>query len=514
MHTSNTTATTPVLRRPQILIALFSAILYALWPTKNYYWDGISFAQHIEDAAGIWTLFHPNHLIYNLFGWIVYHIAQEKVRALYLLQALNIVFGSVSVYLFYGLLARLVSTRGVILVFTGIFAFSGTWWRFVSDADAYILSTLLLIALARELFSSAQPPRPLRIALLHSGAILVHQLAVLVLPAVLLGLHIRRDEDKRHRFIREELTYILATAAMTIAAYGGAYTLSSPSPSFSKFISWSLSHSADSSFSFDVIRNLLISCRSWFQLFWIGRPSLVHYNEPSTIALLVLLGIALLLLIWSVKNSSFHLQREAYSRVDLVLLLWIGAYVLFLFVWLPHNTFYKIFPLPAVLAFAARRVNDIRVTPRLSNPPPAVRPRPGFALLAVLALWNLTFGIIPYSRLDANQAIEFAWSLRPHMSPGDRVYYRSFNTDNWAVRYFNPGTEWKALDDGAVPTPNPGRPIWLDTTALDFMSTANPSELQTLQRNGALFQLVNPKHRIRFLHSHAARAEGDASRRE
>ena len=47
--------------------------LYLLLPTKNYFWDGVDFAQHIEDATKLdASLIHPNHLFYNAFGYLVY----------------------------------------------------------------------------------------------------------------------------------------------------------------------------------------------------------------------------------------------------------------------------------------------------------------------------------------------------------------------------------------------------------------------------------------------------------
>jgi hypothetical protein len=53
--------------RPHIApLILFSvtAVIYLLFPTRVYYWDGIVFAQAIEDASRLNpSLVHPNHLI-------------------------------------------------------------------------------------------------------------------------------------------------------------------------------------------------------------------------------------------------------------------------------------------------------------------------------------------------------------------------------------------------------------------------------------------------------------------
>ena len=51
--------------------------LYAGFPTRNYYWDGVSFALDIESAEKLpLSLLHPNHLVYNGIGCIVWSAAR------------------------------------------------------------------------------------------------------------------------------------------------------------------------------------------------------------------------------------------------------------------------------------------------------------------------------------------------------------------------------------------------------------------------------------------------------
>ena len=74
------------------------AAIYLAFLTKNYYWDGIAFAQAIEGAPKLnASLVHPNHLIYNLVGYIFYRAAQAlgfNPRAVTVLQILNAVLGA------------------------------------------------------------------------------------------------------------------------------------------------------------------------------------------------------------------------------------------------------------------------------------------------------------------------------------------------------------------------------------------------------------------------------------
>jgi len=64
--------------------------LYLLVATREFYWDGVSFALDIERADGnLGSLLRPNHLINNLTGYFFYQAFGEKIRALYVMQALN-----------------------------------------------------------------------------------------------------------------------------------------------------------------------------------------------------------------------------------------------------------------------------------------------------------------------------------------------------------------------------------------------------------------------------------------
>src|SRR6266436_7780774 len=83
-------------------------ILYLLFPTRKYYWDGISFAQIIEDSPGLHPhLIHPNHLLYDVFGYFMYKLAGlsgTPVRALYVLQVTNCVLSVLCAYVLFRIL--------------------------------------------------------------------------------------------------------------------------------------------------------------------------------------------------------------------------------------------------------------------------------------------------------------------------------------------------------------------------------------------------------------------------
>src|SRR4026209_710560 len=75
------------------LLMVAIALVYLTFPTRVYYWDGIVFAQAIEDAARLSpSLVHPHHLIYTFGGYIFYKLLLAlgfNLRAVTALQILN-----------------------------------------------------------------------------------------------------------------------------------------------------------------------------------------------------------------------------------------------------------------------------------------------------------------------------------------------------------------------------------------------------------------------------------------
>jgi hypothetical protein len=176
-----------------------------------------------------------------------------------------------------------------------------------------------------------------------------------------------------------------------------------------------------------------------------------------------------------------------------IAVVWLAAYVFFLFFWLPENTFYKLFCVPAILFIAAHWLAQYR-GPRRNR----------LALFAAtVALANLALYIFPYSRPDYNQALKFATRMRPLWSDRTVVYYSNFTVDDWFIRYFNPQTTWKAIDppnsvaafvDSAGRDVENGREVWIDTTAAEALAGSGPS----VAHFDATQQDNYPKHPIRF----------------
>ena len=480
--------------------ALAGAILvvYAILPTKNYYWDGISFAQNIEQAGGLknpgfWpNLIHPNHLVYNVIGYLGWNAARGlglQVRALAVLQAINMVAGAASAWLVQRTLLRTTRSAYLSTSLTVLFAFSAIFWRYSTDADAYIPSVLCLVAAFYVLSTSARP-RPMLVGVLHAGAMLVHQLAVLFFPAAALGIFLKGGWRDLRR-------YCVVAAGITLPAYYVGFWLQSGETSAAAFLRWLTNHSPDVSFSFNVPRNFAITAVSYTRVFFGGTGRVLQFFGPFMLVTLVLLAVVLAALIVIVVRYRADLRLLHWplwaSDSFRVAVVWLAAYVVFLFFWLPENTFYKLFCLPAMVFIAAQGLAQYR-GPRRNR----------LALLAAtVALANLALYIFPYSRPDYNQALRFAARMRPLWSDRTVVYYSNFNVDDWFIRYFNPQTTWKAMEpansveafvDRAGRDIESGREVWIDTTAAEVLAGSGSAAAHF----DATQQDNYPKHPIRF----------------
>src|ERR1051325_10796190 len=95
---------------PALFIFIAIAAIYLSFPTRVYYWDGIVFAQMMENAPRHTpSLVHPNHLIYNFAGYLFYKLLRAlgaDVRALAALQILNSLLSALSACVMFSILRR------------------------------------------------------------------------------------------------------------------------------------------------------------------------------------------------------------------------------------------------------------------------------------------------------------------------------------------------------------------------------------------------------------------------
>jgi hypothetical protein len=445
------------MKRFVYLILALPSTLYLLLPTREFYWDGVIFSLEIERSNGnLNDLFRANHLIYNLVGFFLFDAFNGQIRALFLLQILNGVLAGICLLTVYFILKEMTRSRDYSIVVAMLMAFSATWWRFASDANAYIPSILFLLV-SYNLLLPTRKPRPLIVGLTHVAAILFHQLAVFFFPVAVAALW------RQTRKWTSIICYAAVSFTLTAAAYTGAYHSISNAGSF---WNWITTHSEDSHFTFSILKNIGASLLSNFRLFWGGKLVLLQFDAVTIfgiIGLIVSLG-------WLVKlrgelKTGFRELRGQINRTFLSenapLVIWISIYVLFLLFWLPKNTFYRLFYLPPLILLAGILCHPWKRKFRHTL----------VLAVLVLCLWNFTFLIYPYSRVDNNEILTFALQHRSDWPKGTKIIFSEYHSNLWTISYFNPQVSWLGKTDYSEIVQLPTDvPLWLEGTAYDLIS--------------------------------------------
>jgi hypothetical protein len=385
--------------RPHIaawLLFIAIAAIYLSFPTRVYYWDGIVFAQMIEGANRLSpSLVHPNHLIYNFAGYLFYKLLRAlraDVTALTALQILNSLLSALCARVLLSILMTTLRSFYFSICLTVVFAFSATWWKFSTDADAYIPSVLFLL-ISFYLVLPGRKPRPLLTAFTFFLAMAFHQLAVLMVPVLALGVYLQDGPLTLKRQALNTIYFLLAAGALIVTAYASLFYLASGSFDIGKLLRWTASYSPDADTQFNLLSNLGYSLRGQVRLFFGGRFNLLNgLWTPALVVLLLCLAGAILVFLFNLlkRTRPTKLQLETRQKTVLLLsLMWAAVYLVFLFFWLPQNTFYRLFYLPALILLLGLAFSSMKNANR------ETRALAAFAIAMTLA--NFIFLIYPFS---------------------------------------------------------------------------------------------------------------------
>lgn len=496
---------------------VFPAILliYLCFPTKNYFFDGIAFAQAIEDAPRLDTsLIHPNHLIYNVLGYLFYKLTLAfgiPLRALQVLQIMDSIMSVLSAYVLFLTLRLSLRSLYLCLVLTLLFAFSATWWKFSVDADAYVASVLFIL-ISFYLVHPARKPRPFLLALAFSASMCFHQLAVIFYPVAVAGLFLQSPAASTKERVLTILKFSFSAFFITIGAYYYCFYLSTGTLGLMSFVRWITSFSPDADFTFSVWGNLVHSVRGHVRLLFGGRFNLLKgLMSPLIIALILILAVAAAMLIWRLirnfRGSNFQWRRaldESLSRrLMLLCALWAFVYIAFLYFWLPFHTFYRLFYFPSLILLAGLLLSP-NVSPDWSD-----RKYRAALLVVVLAISNFLFLIYPYSRAQKYPPLALAMEMNQTWTKGTIIYYAATNADNALFKYVNPSTMWKQIKAIELQVPEGelqeiykgGGTAWLEATAIDQLSsTPKGAEWLSIHaREQTRRSLNDPAFNIKFI---------------
>lgn len=504
------------------------ALIYSAFRTKNYYWDGISFASSIESVSHLdQSLIHPHHLLYNVFGFLLYRtvlLFRSDIRAVEVLQYSNCILSAFCLSLFFKFLRSTLSSIYVSTMLTLAFAFSSTWWKYSTDADAYVPSILFLLICANLLFSTSVL-RPVAIALAHTSSMLFHQLAVLFFPVVIIAIALQRSIPVKSR-VKLCLAYAVIASSLTIAINYYCFHLQTGAFNCFRFARWLTAylHGPEAySFSFNLPSAISFTIREQVRLFFEGRLGWLRGSiSLPVVILLCLLGLTVVVVTVRLIrklfafSSGFHFPA-LFHQIDKRLLytsgVWIFCYLVFLLFWYPYFTPYRLFYLPPLLCI----VGSLITARQRNNEKPIAL----VWLVMGMALSNFLFLILPMTQPRNYPPLEFALHLKQSWPPGSLVFFSRSDADNRLIKYFNPTSEWQVLDvsqlsevEAELKSRDPLQPVWIETSAIDHLSSSKVGAdwLDSHTNADCGEALVNKKFRIQFMQIFPAKSDAQRAK--
>lgn len=499
-----------VCRVTSVVLFCGIAILYFYFPTKNYYWDGISFASAIESSTRFnSSLIHPHHLLYNAFGFVVYRLTGLlgfHFRAVEVLQFSNCILSVGCAALLARFLQRALQSYFITAVLVATFSFSSTWWKYSTDADSYVLSVLFLLVGLNLLLGSGKV-RSIPLALAHVASMCFHQLAIFFFPAVIVGIFLQKTSLRER--VRLAVQYTVIASSLILALNYLCFHLSTGLFAVLDFWRWLTLYvqGPDAySFSFDLVNNLCFTLRGAIRLFFEGRLNWISgmVTIPVVLLIALLAGIVFTLLFRFVRYVT-ALKRPLNIRGSIdprlrplcyVCGVWLITYLGFLFFWYPYFTPYRLFYLPAVICLLGVLLVQKK----------SVR-TPVLLLVTGMAISNFVFFILPMTHSEKYPPLAFALQMNESWSANTTIYFATSNADNQLVRYFSPATTWRqinsaqSIENELQQTNANGGTTWLETSAIDQLehSAAGTAWLSTHARINCRKELNDGQYRLKFV---------------
>jgi hypothetical protein len=189
-------------------------------------------------------------------------------------------------------------------------------------------------------------------------------------------------------------------------------------------------------------------------------------------------------------------MTESSRQIVPALIVWVGAYALFLIFWGPL-IYFRAFYTPALALGAGLALSNYHLV--------TGRRHSGAAALAVasLALFNMSFYIGLNMRADSNALVAAARNAGSLWNERSVIYFTDRNEADTAFEYFNDRTVWRRLSlrdradlDGEIDrAADSGGSVWLNKGAAE---SVDPEWLAKYAR-GAVLEVISPHGAARYV---------------
>lgn len=375
--------------------AATAAAIYLSFPAARYNFDGVACAIAVE-LGDKKHLVHGNHLAYAALGYFFFRGLRALRLALPALQSLQI-FSSLLGAAGIGGFAWLLLECGVspfVAVFGALgLAVSKIYWIWSLEAQVFPLGAAFLMFAAAEAFRKR--PDPVRLGLLHAGAVLGHVGHLMFFPAAVYLLWSHAPPSASRNKKKVVALYAAALSLAVVVAYALAALWVRPK-SLEDMRVWLLGSAAlavDRSFGWHggySWQGLLSWLRISFEMAGIG-----FWGGAALIAAAGWGG-------WK--------RWKKDRRIVLAALLWLAGYAALFLSWEPYTPDYRITDLAPLWLLACMGLESLRLP---------VRARAAVLGLAVLVLGACNFesDILPASKPEQNADLQRALWIAKETPP-------------------------------------------------------------------------------------------------
>lgn len=351
-----------------------------------------------------------------------------------------------------------------------------------------------------------QRSRPFVVALAHTISMCFHQLSVFFFPVAVAGIFLQTASLPTRQRLLKIIEYSGTSFLVTFGIYCLSFYLQTGSLDFGKLVVWLTHFSPEIGFVFNIKESLIHTFRGEIKLFFEGRFNfLKEIVNPFTIFLIVVLLTALVGLVVQIYQiwRDRRIEKLGNSNIEfrsltLLCVVWASTYLIFLFFWIPMNTFYRMFYLPSFIILIGILLcrHDLPEKRKWLAP----------SFVVVMAVSNFLFFIYPYSHVRKVTPLELALNMNSIWSKGSVIYYSRMESDNQLIKYFNPYTSWKRVEETEIDDLESemrtiyeqGGDVWMETTAFEEFSRSDAgTEWLNIHRDKrSTFKLDDPAYNV------------------
>lgn len=421
-----------------VAVSLLVLVAYLGFPNQNY---GLDSAWYASEARYGEDLFHPHHLLYNAFGYVLNGLVARvhPVDTIALLAFANGLFSAGLVLCLYLTIRRLVGSAWLAGSFALLCGFSSGIWQMATTVEVYPLTLLCEVAALLVLTRPLSTVSTAAVGVLCGTGMLFHQTGVFF--ALVMALLIVWTTGSRRRALAAlVLAFLVVAIPYVVVAYGKG--VRTPA----QLARWLVSYTDSPQYRAGhwggglSPRQLILAPLGLFGTLFSpvgaealrgdGPLRLSLLDVAATLPILVFIAVAVGTLSVALRGQRSRLtdatdtpQRRAWRRAMRVWLLLHGAFTLW---WEPGNAEFwlMLFPALAILLALSGRA-------RLSELPSA--PRWLAILVATLLLGNFASRIVPNSLRSRNAALQLMAILERHGPRGSAAVI--FGTQNELATY-------------------------------------------------------------------------------